>query len=227
MPTLSRDEEIFIIDLGDGENRMSHEFCAEMLTLLDEVAAVDGPKALITKATGKIYSNGLDTDYLAACDDLAEYLGHTMLVCERILTFPAPTAAAVNGHAFGLGAFLSVSHDHRVMREDRGYICWPEVALGMTFPHPLQELNRAVLPPPTLRQAHLTSHRYGGPDAVAAGVVHAAVAEADVLGAARELVVPHMATAGPVLGRVKKELYADVVELLLAHPNPENPDGGS
>ncbi|MDH3705053.1 MAG: enoyl-CoA hydratase/isomerase family protein [Acidimicrobiia bacterium] len=223
MPTLRRDDAVFIIDFGEGENRMTHEFCAEVLELLDEVDAADGPKALVTTATGKIYSNGLDTDYMAANrDEVPRYLGHTMLVCERVLTFPAPTGAAINGHAFGLGAFLQLAHDHRVMRSDRGYICWPEVALGMSFPYPLQELNRIRLTANTLHEAQTTSRRYGGPDAVAADIVHESVPEADVLAATVSRVAPLADTAGPVLGRVKRELYPDVVALLCDHPNPHN-----
>ena len=223
MPTLRHEDDVHIIDFGDGENRMTHEFCAEVLGLLDEVDAVEGPKALVTTATGKIYSNGLDVGYMADHpDEVGAYLGHTMLVCERIFTFPAPTAAAINGHAFGLGAFLQLAHDHRVMRSDRGYICWPELALGMTFPHPLQELNRVRLPAMTLHEAQTTARRYGGPDAVTAGIVHATVPEQDVLATAIDLVTPHVASAGPVLGAIKRELYPEVIAMLRDHPNPHN-----
>ena len=223
MATLRSEDDTYIIDFGEGENRMTHEFCAQVLELVDEVEQIEGPKALVTTATGKIYSNGLDVEYMAANpEDVARYLGHTMLVCERILTFPAPTAAAINGHAFGLGAFLQLAHDHRVMRSDRGFICWPEVVLGMTFPHPLQELNRVRLPAMTLHEAQVTGRRYGGSDALAAGIVHATVPETEVLSSACELAAPHAATAGDVLGAVKAQLYPDVVALLRDHPNPHS-----
>ncbi|MGI9601437.1 MAG: enoyl-CoA hydratase/isomerase family protein, partial [Acidimicrobiales bacterium] len=111
-------------------------------------------------------------------------------------------------------------HDHRVMRSDRGYICWPEVVLGMSFPIPLQELNRVRLPAITLHEAQTTGRRYGGPDAVESGIVHRTVPEADVLATATELARPHESTAGRVLGRIKNELYPDVVAALRDHPHP-------
>jgi enoyl-CoA hydratase/carnithine racemase len=57
-------------------------------------------------------------------DDVHRLLG-------RILTFPAITVAAINGHAFAGGAMLATAHDFRVMRDDRGYWCLPEVDLGL------------------------------------------------------------------------------------------------
>lgn len=38
----------------------------------------------------------------------------------RLLSFPMPCIAAINGHAFGGGLAFAFSHDYRIMREDRG-----------------------------------------------------------------------------------------------------------
>ena len=46
-------------------------------------------------------------------------------------------------------AMLALAHDQRVMREDRGWFCLPEVDLGLTF-QPFQlALIRARLAPQT------------------------------------------------------------------------------
>jgi enoyl-CoA hydratase/carnithine racemase len=215
MATLTDDDGVFVIDFGDGENRTTYAMVDEVMAMLDEVAAVSGPKALITTAGGKIYSNGLDVTYIAENpDDVAAYVGRTMDLCARILTFPAPTAAAINGHAFGLGAFVALAHDHRVMRSDRGFICWPEIALNMTFPQPLQELNRARLDPHVMHEAMVTGHRYGGEEAVASNIVHKAAANDLVRPSATEIVRPLMDTAGETLGAIKQHLYEPLVELL-------------
>jgi enoyl-CoA hydratase/carnithine racemase len=215
MATLIERDGIFVINFGDNENRTTYALVSEVMAMLDEVEAVSGPKALVTTASGKIYSNGLDVDYIAANpDDVAAYVGTTMDLCARVLTFPAPTAAAINGHAFGLGAFVAISHDYRVMRSDRGYVCWPEIALNMTFPLPLQELNRARLAPHVMHEAMVTARRYGGEDAIASDIVNEAVPLDSVITRAEEMVRPHMETAGDTLGAIKTNLYRPVVDLL-------------
>ncbi|MCG2942458.1 enoyl-CoA hydratase/isomerase family protein, partial [Escherichia coli] len=61
------------------------------------------------------------------------YVGRIHELFSRVLTFSLPTAAAVNGHAFGGGAMLAMAHDYRVMRDDRGYFCFPEVDINIPF----------------------------------------------------------------------------------------------
>ena len=46
------------------------------------------------------------------------------------------------GHSFAMGGILSISHDFRVMRSDRGWFCLPEVFLKMRFPDALVDLVR-------------------------------------------------------------------------------------
>ena len=54
----------------------------------------------------------------------------------RVITLPIPTICAVGGHAFGAGFMLALCHDVRLMREDRGFLCANEVAIGMVIPDP-------------------------------------------------------------------------------------------
>ena len=74
------------------------------------------------------------------------------------------------------------------------------------------------LPPPDTkrwvvrRKAAVTGRRYGAPEAVEAGFVDQAVPLDQLMAAATELGRPHTATAGPVLGRIKRQLFADVVD---------------
>ena len=66
MPKLEHDGEVYVLDLGDGENRFTKDWLVEVEALLSEIEATDGPKALVTVARGKIWSNGLDLDWMIA-----------------------------------------------------------------------------------------------------------------------------------------------------------------
>ncbi len=132
MIELDQDGSVFVLRLRGGENRFSMELLDEVNAALDRVQAIEGPCALVTTGEGKFYSNGMDLDWLATAPDRAgEYLRAIYRLLGRVLSFPAPTVAAVNGHAFGGGALLAIAHDFAVMRADRGYWCMPEADLGL------------------------------------------------------------------------------------------------
>jgi len=215
-PTLSRDGELFVINFGDDLNTTDHAWVAGMNSILDEVVAAEGPKVLITTGAGKHYSNGLDVDWMAgkSSDDVIAYVNSVEQVLGRILTFPAPTVAAINGHAFGAGAFSVIAHDHAVMRDDRGFVCWPEVHLGMGFSPGLMAMIQSLLSPAVARETIVTGRRYGAADAVAAGFVDRAVALDELMGAAAQLGLPHAGTAEGSVGVIKKQLHAEVIAAL-------------
>jgi len=52
MPTLERVDEVFVLDIGDTENRFDPDWLAAVGAALDEVERTDGPRALVTAATG-------------------------------------------------------------------------------------------------------------------------------------------------------------------------------
>src|SRR5687767_10793408 len=122
----TRDGDVFVLRLDAGENRFTPDLMDAWHRALDQVEQAGAPAALVTTGTGKFYSNGLDLDVMMAGDANA-YLSRVLGILGRILTFPAPTVAAVNGHAFGAGALLMLAHDVRLMRSDRGFFCMPEV----------------------------------------------------------------------------------------------------
>lgn len=78
----------------------------------------------------------------------------------RVLMIDVFTVAAVNGHAFAGGAMLAAAHDHRIMREDRGYWCLPEADLGLPLTPTMYATLASHVPRPALADAALTGRRY-------------------------------------------------------------------
>ncbi|MGY1694235.1 MULTISPECIES: enoyl-CoA hydratase-related protein [unclassified Geodermatophilus] len=215
MPTLDRHDDVFVLDLGDGENRFSPDWLAAVDAALEEVERADGPRALVTAATGKFFSNGLDLAWLLDhADQRDAYLGTVERLFARLLCSPVFSVAAVQGHAFAAGAMLALAHDQRVMRADRGFWCLPEIDIDLPFSPGMSALIQARLTPQVAHVTMTTGRRYGGSDALAAGIVDAAVAEDAVRSAAVEVAAAHAGKAGPVLGTIKSRLYGPVLALL-------------
>lgn len=215
MAQLTRDGDVFVLDLGDTENRFNSGSVAELNALLDEVQNAGGPRALVTTATGKYWSNGLDLDWaMADTERFGPLVASVHALLGRMLTMPVITVAAVTGHCFAAGAMLSAAHDQRVMREDRGYWCLPEVDLGLPFTPGMNALLVARLPRRAAHDSMTTGRRYAGPEALAAGIVDAVAAVDQVLAAAVERAAPLAGKAGPALGEIKTRLYGDVLAAL-------------
>lgn len=221
MPTLDRRDDVFMLDLGAGENRFHPDWIAAAGAALDEVEAAGGPRALVTTATGKIWSNGLDLDWLSGNPRRRlDYVVSVQRLYARLLSLPVITVAAVQGHAFAAGAMLALAHDFRVMRADRGYWCLPEVDLGIPFTPAMTGLVQARLAPQTAHEAMVTGRRYGGTDARDHGIVDHAVAEDAVLATAVRLAGAGAAKAGDTLGVIKARLYAPVLAALRDDVHP-------
>jgi enoyl-CoA hydratase/carnithine racemase len=212
MLELQRDGDVFIIQMDDDENRLSPAMLDAYVDAFATVETAEGPKALVIAGTGKFFSNGLDLDHLAANpNDLGPYLFRVHSLFTRILTMPCVTVAAQNGHTFAAGAMLAICTDHRIMREDRGYWCLPEVDLGMPFTDGMNALIPARVPPMTAHEAMITGRRYSGADALAAGIVQELAPEAEVLPRAVAYAATMTAKAGPGIAGIRSHLHAHVI----------------
>ena len=172
-------------------------------------------RGLVTAGTGKFYSNGLDLEWLLANPDRADwYVDQVQALFVRLLTFGLPTAAAVNGHAFGAGAMLAIAHDFRVMRDDRGFYCFPEVDINIPFTAGMAALIQARISPQTAVESMTTGRRYGGADALAAGLVDATASEDAVVSSAVERLRPLAGKDKSTLTAIKTTMYRPVIDAL-------------
>ncbi|MDT3396899.1 enoyl-CoA hydratase-related protein [Streptomyces sp. B1866] len=215
MPSLDRVDDVFLLDIGDTENRFHPDWLAAVSELLDEVEKADGPRALVTAATGKFFSNGLDLDWVFAHgDQLADYVRSVHDLLARVLSLPLVTVAAVQGHAFAAGGMLALAHDFRVMREDRGFWCLPEADINIPFTPGMSALIQARLSPQVAHEAMVGARRFGGRDALAKGIVDQVAQEGAVRETALELARSQTAKAGPTLGTIKARMYGPALAAL-------------
>jgi enoyl-CoA hydratase/carnithine racemase len=218
-PRLDKDGTVAVMSLGSGENRFSLDSIRAVDALLSEVEGGDYT-ALVTTAEGKIWSNGFDTPFIAANPELGPetiLAGERLLV--RMLTFPVPTVAALQGHCFAAGMIYALAHDLRVMRADRGFLCLPEVTFGAVFTPGMTDLLTSRMNPPAAHRAMVLGHRFPGAEALATGLVDETVAEDEVLSRAIALATAYAGHARHAVVALKRQLYAKALSTL-GQPSP-------
>ena len=223
MIELRQDGDLFLMDFGEGDHRFNPESIARIHQVLDEVEQAPGPRALVTVASGKIWHNGLDLDWLGANRErLDEFLGAVQGLMARMLVLPVPTVAAIQGHCFAAGAMFALAHDTRMMRADRGFFCLPEIDINIPFSTGMSALIAARLSAQVAHEAMTTGRRYGGHDAAAADIVEDAVDADRVLERAIEQASALASKNPDTLGAIKRRLYAATLAALTDPANGLN-----
>jgi enoyl-CoA hydratase/carnithine racemase len=168
---LTIEGKVAILNMNDGlevsKNSHNLEFTEQLLATLNEVEANQSIKALIlTSDDAKNWSQGIDVAWFLGLiqkqefEPLKQFL-HTMReVHLKLLTFPMPVIAAINGHTFGNGCVLAAACDFRFMRKDRGYMCFPEVDMSVPFLPGLKGIIDTAYSHKTFNQMILTGKKY-------------------------------------------------------------------
>ncbi|KAI0784181.1 ClpP/crotonase [Abortiporus biennis] len=169
----------------------------------------------------KFFSNGLAFEQLSA--DPPAFANFFPVVynpmLRRLLSFPIPTIAAINGHCFAGGMILALACDYRVMTDGNkkaAWICMNEVHFGAPLPLSFTAMINAKIPDPrTRRKVALQGHRFSPVEALQTGIVDFTVAGGTqgVLSKAKELAasVNELPKLG-AYGLIRRELYRDVME---------------
>lgn len=226
MIELERQGDVFVLTMAADENRWNTSFTRAFAEAIDEVAASDGPAALVTSsAHPKFFSNGLDLEWIMGDDpdhpggDRSVFGEEFMTLMGRIITLPMPTIAVVNGHGFGAGFMVALCHDVRLMREDRGYLCANEVEIGITIPSTELALFRHKIGAAAFHETVMLARRWTGPAAQAAGFVEAAVPLDELVDRAmtRATELAPLAANRVGYGWMKEQIYGE--NAALNHPH--------
>jgi Delta3-Delta2-enoyl-CoA isomerase len=202
-----------IVTMRAGENRCNAEFVRAWESALDQVEAAAQP--VVVTGAGKFFSTGLDLEWLSGDDpEVDGFFPAFHRLLGRLVAFPAATAAAINGHAFGAGAILAAAFDHRVMRGDRGYFCFPEIDLGLSMSDQFNALCHAKFARPSLLRAWTSGARFGGDDARALGFVDAVADEDGLVDAAAAMVRDRAGKDPSTMRALKTNLYGDALAVL-------------
>jgi len=207
-----RDGAIHVVTLNNGPNMIDPEWQARMLEILGKVEGdCAGEAGLVLTGEGKFFSSGLNVEVVMGLEGEARkrFSVSMMEIMGRLLTLPVPTVAALNGHAFAGGAFVSLACDYRIMRADRGWFCISEIDVGVPIGAPMTNLLKSRVVPQVARDAILSGHRYTAEEAVAVGLADSMAEEAELLDAAKAKAGSLAGKGRDIFSALKRTLNAD------------------
>lgn len=176
----------------------------------------------------KFFSNGLD--YANVVSDPNFFPNTFNPFLARLLAFPIPTIAAINGHCYAAGFMLSLACDYRVMTDGskrNAWLCMNEVHFGAVWPLSFAAILRAKVGDQHLqRKIALEGHRFSAKEAYQHELLDHLVdgKTADILAKAEEVADKFSANAQTgVWGLIKVDLYRDTLATIKSDLRVVNP----
>lgn len=202
------------------DNRLTPPFLQTYLHALLRLQHGDYPYGILltTSSITKFFSNGLDLATFQP-GDKPRYL---FPLWRKLLTFPMPTCAIINGHSFAGGLMLSMFHDYRIMNPHRGWLCLNELEFDAELAPAMASVFKAKVSNTTFRSLLLEARRFTSLQALEVGLVdglggleEAVKIMTDVEGGhGRGGVVVSVRGRRTVYGKMKEEMYKDVLDAL-------------
>jgi len=214
-------DTVAVLTMNNKENRQNLDFANAMIKALDEILEDKTISAVVIASSDeKNWSQGIDLQWLMerrAADDLQSirrFLYRTNDLFRKLLLYPLPVIAAINGHAFGNGALLSCTCDFRFMRSDKGFFCFPEVDVSIPFLPGMIAFTRKAIPEYKYQEMVYTGKRFTASELEEHHVIRKACKDQD------ELMKESMDFARTfeknrgIFGELKKRMYKSIIQVL-------------
>jgi enoyl-CoA hydratase/carnithine racemase len=210
-----KDGTVAVMTMNTSENRHNPDFTRAILGAFDEISSV-----VITSSDAKNWSLGIDVEWISgamergeiqAVKDFTYGLGK---IFTRILQFPMPVIASINGHAFGDGTIMACACDFRFMKADRGYFCFPEVDINIPFLPSMIAIIRKAIPYYKLDEMVYTGKRATANELEESHVIVKACENADLL-LGEAIAFARTFTKGRwIFGENKRRLHRHIIEII-------------
>ena len=214
-------ETVGVITMNNGENRHNPEFIRAILTAFDEIEGDPTVSSVIIASSDpKNWSQGIDllwmTDAMAKNDlqGIRDFMYGLNRIFNRILLYPMPVIAAINGHAFGDGTIMACACDFRFMKADRGFFCFPEIDINIPFLPGMQAIIRKAIPYYKLEELVFSGKRTGAAELEAHHVIMKACENEEALMREALAFAKSFNKKRPIFGEIKKRLHRTHIETM-------------
>lgn len=212
---------IAVLKMNNGDNRQNPQFFAAMMGALEEIEADKNVTAVVITSTHeKTWSVGVDIEWLGTrfseegMKDIKAFLFSMNDLFRKLLLFPMPVIAAVNGHAFGNGAILSCACDFRFMKADRGFFCFPEVDLGIPFLPGMIAFVRKAVPEWKFNEMVLTGKRAGAAELAENHIIEKACEDEEALMKEALLFAGSFGKRRGIFGELKRRMNSGIIKVM-------------
>ena len=213
------DGQVALLTMNNGENRFNMDSVTEFLLVLDHIEKDTDAKALVVRSSDeKVWCNGMDLDWLVPLiqsDDKGVtdvFVPRQNELFKRILFYPMITVAAITGHAFAAGAILACCFDFRFMRKGRGYLCFPEVDLGIPFVPSMTAIVKKAIPMDLVTDMQLTGRRLTAEECEARHIIRKACAMDELVDEAMSF-AKGLNKKRAIITKLKNVLYMDILKV--------------
>lgn len=199
------------LDRPEKANAYDEALLAELEAGLERCAATPGLRAVVIASTGRHFQAGADIDWLAAAASAPPEAAYrasmaTTRAMQRLMGFPLPTIARVDGACFGGGVGLVAACDI-ALASSRAQFALTEIRLGVA-PTPIVTVLAQAIGLRAARRYALTGERFDAEEARRIGLVHEVVA-AEALDARLDALLAAIRAGAPgAIALTKRALLA-------------------
>ncbi len=212
------DEHVALLTMN--ETRFNIDSVTAFLSVLDQIEKDTDAKVLIVSSSdAKIWSNGIDLEWLLPFHQKGEKSVTDMFTAKlnellkRILFYPMITVAAITGHAFAGGAIMACCFDFRFMRKDRGYLCFPEVDLGIPFVPSMTAMIKKAMPMDLVEDMQLTGRRLAADELEARHIIRKACTMDELMGEAISF-ARGLNKERAIVAKLKDVMHKDILRVM-------------
>ena len=189
---LTKQGTVYVLTLinGANANTLTEDVVGEYHDILDELeASAENSALILTSSDPKFWCNGINLGWLLEQphDYFPKFIELLDELFLRFALLPMPTVGCLTGHVYAGGAILATTLDFRLMREDKGFFCFPEVDIKILFSPFMYEILRLLPDHYALNELVLTGKRVGGKEALTMKIVSAVYPEETLYDKAMEL----------------------------------------
>ena len=216
-----KDGSVAIMTMNNGGNLNNPQWGTDMFAIYTEIEADQEIKALVlTSSDSKNFCLGADIEWVIKSQQAGDYpaisdwLYGNGKVFRALMMAPFPTIAAITGHAFGNGVMLAGACDFRFMRADRGYLCFPEIDIGIQVaPSMIQWMQRSM-PYHLLQRLMLSGDRIAAPELEKYGTIIKACENAEKTIEEAVAFAKTFNKSRTTMAEMKNRLYKPILDIM-------------